>query len=257
MAHHRFFIDRVLQPPPEVDDEIDVPLSSSDLHHALRTARLQSGETIVVVDPERTQWSCDVVSVSQRGLVASVRGRRTDPAGPDVALYAGLTKGHKMDLTVEKCVEVGVARVVPVLCERSIVRLSTEKAEERAHRWQRVAASAAAQSQRSFVPPVELPSRLDDVLDRIEEYAAVLVAWEESQGRSVADALDGVAPHDPVAVLVGPEGGLTSGEVDLLSGAGAQVVGLGSNILRSETAGIVLTALTVYEMGGLGGRSRG
>jgi 16S rRNA (uracil1498-N3)-methyltransferase len=162
-----------------------------------------------------------------------------------------------MDLTVEKCVEVGVARVVPVLCERSIVRLSAEKAEERAHRWQRVAASAAAQSQRSFVPPVEIPVQLEDVLERVGTYESVLVAWEESGGPSVPDALEGVAANDSVAVLVGPEGGLTSAEVDLLSGAGAKVVGLGSNILRSETAGIVLTALTVYEMGGLGGRSRG
>jgi 16S rRNA (uracil1498-N3)-methyltransferase len=107
------------------------------------------------------------------------------------------------------------------------------------------------------VPVVEEPLSLADVTARVGEFDAFLVAWEQAEAAPVSDPLSDVPYGGRVALLVGPEGGLTSEEVETLSGAGASVVRLGETVLRSETAGIVLCALTVYEMGGLGGRSRG
>jgi 16S rRNA (uracil1498-N3)-methyltransferase len=172
-------------------------------------------------------------------------------------LFAGVTKGHKMDLTVEKSVEIGVAAIVPVMSERSIVRWSAEKAAEKRERWQRVAASAAAQSSRQFIPAIESPVALEDVVERVGDFAAFMVAWEDSGDALVSDVLAPLGADELVAVLVGPEGGLTDSEVATLDAAGASVVTLGRTVLRSETAGIVAAALSVYELGGLGGRRRG
>jgi len=257
MAPHRFFAEEVFSSTPDIGAAVVVPLSADDLHRAARTARLRAGERIIIVDVDHRVLECDVLAVSPLELSVIISGVRSSTLEPDVTLYAGLTKGHKMDLTVEKAVEVGVARIVPVQCERSIVRFSGEKAFEKAQRWQRVAASAAAQSQRAFIPEVESPVTLEDVVSRVSQHAVLVVAWESAQAGSLAAVLEPVETGASLGVIVGPEGGFSQEEIDTLEEAGAQVVSLGRNILRSETAGIVLAALTVYEMGGLGGRSRG
>lgn len=258
MAPHRFFMAHPLAHAPEMGDEVAVPLSAEDLHRAARAARLRQGERIVVVDDARNAWECDVVSIDHHQLRVTIHGKRAELCEPDVTLFAGLTKGHKMDLTVEKAVEVGASRIVPVECERSIVRVTPEKAAEKTQRWRRVSAAAAAQSQRNLIPVVDEPITLRDVLELVESFAVFIVAWEGAADVPLFSAsLESAPPGQPVAVMVGPEGGLTDDEAAALQDSGARVVGMGANILRSETAGIVLAALTVYEMGGLGGRPRG
>jgi 16S rRNA (uracil1498-N3)-methyltransferase len=257
MSSHRFFLSAPFGSSISIGDEVVAPLSDADLHRASRTARLEEGERIVLVDPVRVVWECDVVSVTPHALTVIIAGTRTAHHEPDVTLFAGVTKGHKMDLTVEKSVELGASAIVPVMCERSIVRWDAEKAADRTTRWQRVASSAAAQAQRDFIPQVTLPVDVQEVVGLLDEYDVAIVAWEESAPGGLRDILRTTNAGDRIAVFVGPEGGLTAEEVGTLEGAGARCVGLGDHILRSETAGIVLTALTVYELGGLGGRSRG
>ncbi|MRR13255.1 RsmE family RNA methyltransferase, partial [bacterium] len=143
--------------------------------------------------------------------------------------------------------------------ERSVVRLEGTKAAARTARWRRVAAEAAKQSQLADVPHVtdivafaDLPAALADSL--------VLVCWEDSEAApGIGEALRAAAPvaETDVAIVVGPEGGLTSAEVRVLQRAGASVCSLGSTILRTETAGVVAAALALYERGGLGGAHRG
>jgi 16S rRNA (uracil1498-N3)-methyltransferase len=257
MAHHRFFIGGSFEGRLTEGAEWVVPLSEADLHHAARVARLRSGERVHVVDESRTTWECDVESVTPHELRVVVAGSRAPVPEPHVTLFAGVTKGHKMDLTVEKSVEIGVAAIVPVMSERSIVRWSAEKAAEKRERWQRVAASAAAQSRRQFVPEIESPIRLEDVVGRVSDYSVFMVAWEDGGDARVSDVVAPLGAGEPAAVLVGPEGGLTASEVATLDTVGARVVTLGRTVLRSETAGIVAAALSVYELGGLGGRRRG
>ena len=260
MSHHRFFLT---EPLPDEPGPVELPLTPADVHHITRALRLGPGDEIVVVEPGGGASLVRLLSGGHESCVAEVVEALGDSGYvPDVTLIAGVAKGDKTDLAIEKAVETGVARVVPVLTERSVVRLTAEKAVARGERWRRVALAAAKQSQRTSVPPVADPVPLGHILDELEAtYDVVLVAWEEGADTApgIGEALDeaGVTSASRVAIVVGPEGGLTAGEVYDLERAGARAVSLGSTVLRAETAGIVAVALVAYELGGLGGRRRG
>jgi 16S rRNA (uracil1498-N3)-methyltransferase len=168
-----------------------------------------------------------------------------------------MAKGDKLDLVIEKVVELGVAGVVPVIFERSIVRLDVDRAHARGERLRRVALAAARQSRRTAIPEVSDPIDASALPVLLSAFDVVLVAWEEARAvPGIPAALMDVAGSSAkVAVIVGPEGGLSRGEVEALVTAGARPVSLGSTVLRTETAGIVAVALAVYAMGGLGASS--
>ncbi|MBE0417685.1 MAG: 16S rRNA (uracil(1498)-N(3))-methyltransferase [Coriobacteriia bacterium] len=256
MSSHRFFLESML--PPETGR---LSLSVSDTHHAISVLRLTAGTEITVVEPDGSAWTVLVKEVGPSGLVAEKVGRLPDTPAYRITLLQGVAKGTKVDLVVEKATELNIEAVVPVLTERSVVHLATEKLRSRGDRWRRVAIAAAKQSRRTSVPVVTDPLPLAEVYPLLAEFDVVLAVWEgaSATGPGIGQALDEAAatPESRVVLVVGPEGGLTSEEVYALEASGARAVTLGDTVLRSETAGIVATALCVYELGGLGGRPRG
>lgn len=257
MSSHRFFLESML---PEDPGPLDLPLSASDLHHALVVLRVAAGMELTVVEPDGSAWRTRVTEVFPDRLSAERLAKVPGASPCRVTLVQGVAKGTKVDLVVEKATELNIEAVVPVLTERSVVRLDHDKRRTRGERWRRVAQAAAKQSQRTSVPAVSDPAPLAEVLPRLAGAAAILVVWEgaAATGPGIGQALDeaGVSARSNVALVVGPEGGLTSEEVYALEAAGARAVTLGDTVLRSETAGIVAAALCVYELGGLGGRPR-
>lgn len=267
MSLHRFFTTDAL-PDFGPSEEFVLPLCDQDVHHAIRVLRLRVGERIVVVAPDRTAYECVLTTVTEGGEGSSAGAelwgqlvRAVDPiVEPRVTLIQGLPKAAKMELIIEKAVEIGIESIWPVSFTRSVVRLDQDKAAKKGERWRRVAEAAAKQSGRSFVPTVLDPAGERGLVARLSEFDLVLVAWEDDAarapgvGQAIRSAALGVNPR--VAVVVGPEGGLTSQEVAALVGAKAIAVSLGDTILRTETAGILMPALCVYELGGLGGRLR-
>ncbi len=258
MSAHRFFLTAPLGADAA---RAPLPLSTADLHHAATVLRMRAGAPIVVVEPAGAAWSARVVSADQHGLIADGFSRLPDVGTPAVTLVQGVAKGDKVDLVIEKATELGVAAVAPVLTERSVVRLTSEKAAARGERWRRVAMAAAKQSQRVTVPEVSDPAPIAGAADAlVAGHDVVLVAWEGAvhTGPGIGEALDeaGATASSRVAVVVGPEGGLTAEEVYSLERAGARAVTLGATVLRAETAGIAAAALVLYELGALGGRPR-
>jgi 16S rRNA (uracil1498-N3)-methyltransferase len=248
MALHRFFAEG---PVPAGGP---LPLDTPTLHHLRDVLRLAAGDEIVVVGegvPFRVRLTA-VGDVVEGERVEQLPAQRL----PRVTLVQGLAKGEKMDDVVRQATEIGVSRIVPFAAERSVVKLDPGKAEARAERWRRIAAEAAQQSQRADIPEVaglrrssELPVSLSG--------SVVLVCWEDAAGTpGIAGALGRIAPSEDtdVAIVVGPEGGLTSAEVRALVAAGATVVSLGETVLRTETAGVVAAAIAIHARGGLGGR---
>lgn len=261
---HFFLEEQVLA--AEGAEAFPLRLSRDDAKHA-RVLRLAPGEHIAVIDAVQDYFECEIVDFTDEIPLVRISSKLDGvQAEPTVILVQGLPKGDKMEEVIRHATEIGVAGFVPFKCARSIVKLDEKKARAKTERWAAIAKSAAMQAGRSFVPEVSEPRSLREVCELLSQATAVLICWEEApQTANLADALRaglvacGVdrSPSDArVAVVVGPEGGLTQQEVDALLACNprASLVSLGANILRTETAGLIAPALAIYELGGLGRR---
>ena len=247
MGMHRFFTAG-----PVADSGV-LPLAASDLHHLRDVLRLRPGDEVELADGTAV-WRVRLDSIG-----ADVSGTRLaqttgSPTIPRVTLAQALAKGEKMDLVVRQATELGVSRIVPFEAERSVVRLDPAKARARAERWRRIAESAAKQAHLDAVPEVSDPVG-SGALSEALAGATVLVCWEDAgDAPGILSAIEraGAVEEAEVAVVVGPEGGLTPAEVAALCDAGALIVTLGPTVLRAETAGVVAAALVLAARGGLG-----
>ena len=261
MSLPRFFLENQVL---AAEDEAVFPLrlSADDAKHA-RVLRLAPGEHVAIVDADADYFECEIVEFSDEvPLVRIARHETALETGPQVMLVQGLAKGDKMETVIRHATEVGVAAFVPVACKRSVVKLDGKKAASKTERWRAIAKSAAMQSGQPRIPDVSDPLSLNEAARLLSGATAVLVCWEEApQSASLQGAVSkallatGTPAIDArIAVVIGPEGGLTEDEVDLLLACNpqARLVTLGPSILRTETAGIVAPALVLYELGGMG-----
>lgn len=260
MALHHFFVqEQTLS--LQSDPIFALELSDDDLHHA-NVLRLRTGEHIAVVDSENRYYECEVVFLDKQSLQVSIAQRVDAPfSRPHIILIQGLTKADKMTDVIRHATELGVTEFVPLIAERCVVRLDAEKGARKTQRWQSIARSAAMQSGQPRVPIVHPPCFREELFEQIEEVNALLICWEEAEGIGIKQALEDALSKQEIssdeiriAVVVGPEGGLTAEEVEALQtsvSAPAYKVSLGPSILRTETAGIVAPALVLYELGHL------
>lgn len=253
MSRHRFFLSDPFT-AARAGAVVVAPLSSEDARHAVRALRLRIAEEIDLVEPSGVVWRTAVSAIEGDVVRVELVETLATAREPDVTLLFGVLKGGKNDDVIEGAVEVGVSAIRPVLFERSIVRLDAAKRSERGERWRRIALAAAKQSKRTHVPAVADPVELADALAKLPAFDAVLVAWEDAADAGIASRLAelGLRANARVAVVVGPEGGLSADEVSSLVAAGAVTCTLGPTILRAQTAAVVATTLVVHELGGLG-----
>ncbi|MFT3913812.1 MAG: 16S rRNA (uracil(1498)-N(3))-methyltransferase [Anaeromyxobacteraceae bacterium] len=239
---------RVFLPPAALHGDHAV-LTPEARHHLVDVLRLLPGEAIEVFDGQGGAWDGTLAP----GLDVLALGPRREAARPgaDVRLLVALAKGEKMDLVVQKTTELGVTAVVPFEAERSVVRLEGERAEERARRWRRIAEEAARQCGRADVPDVLAPRSLAKALAAIPAGFALHVFHVEAGEAAGSKPPAAAAPGH--ALVVGPEGGLTAGEVAACLAAGARPATLGPRVLRAETAAIVAVALAQARHGDLAG----
>ena len=262
--HHFFLDDQVIA--EEVQAEFALRLAADDRKHA-KVLRLGAGEHISVVDAAHDYFECEIVSADAGDIVVRIAQRLEAPTDElSVILVQGLAKGDKMDDIVRHATEIGIAGFVPLSCSRSVVKLDEKRKASKTQRWRAIAKSAAMQSGRLSVPEVCDPMTVSQAAAFLKNATAVLVCWEECPATStiagaLASAFAECGVEDPrdarIAVVVGPEGGLSAEEVDALTeGDRAWPVTLGPSILRTETAGVVAPALVMYECGGMGNGKR-
>jgi len=167
----------------------------------------------------------------------------------DIALIQAIPKGARMDLVIEKATELGVARIIPVITDRSVVRLDAKQARKRAGRWDRIALSASKQCGTPWLPEIDPVQSYSRAIERLGEFDAVLLGSlvEGTQPlRTVIDSLREQAPAS-IAVIIGPEGDLTPGETDAAVEAGARPVSFGDLTLRVETAALYAASVLAHE----------
>lgn len=234
----RFFVS------PERLRKESVDLDGELLRH-LTVLRLQAGDEILLLDGTGCVCRCHIESLSRKEGRARCleRWREEDTALP-VHLLQGVPKGDKMDVVLQKGVELGVSRLTPVTCRRSV----TKKAGSvrRQERWQRIVSEAARQSRRPVLPHLDAPLPLADAMGECDADLRLLL-WEEGS-RPLQDVLPTDRPSS-VAILVGPEGGLTTEEAQIACGNNFKPVRLGPRILRTETAALAVASVLQYLYG--------
>ena len=242
MTEHHFFIT-----PEQVRDGV-VELRGDEAHHAGRVLRVREGELITVADGTGRVVEAVVQRVGET-VEAQVTSERTVALPPpNITLFQAVMKGDKMDTLIEKAVEVGVQRVVPFMAERTIVRWDDSKARKATERWSAIAHSASKQCRAPLRSDV---GQVAQSTDDLKTTADLAIALHEGTQRRLRDVLPG-APPDEVALVVGPEGGLSTREAEGLTSRGFVPAALGPRILRSETAGIVGAAIVLHIYGSLG-----
>ena len=258
MSLPRFFLDEQVI-AQEADSEFTLRLAQDDLKH-FKVLRLQPGEHIAVIDAASDYFECQITSVGAEVMVRIAQHESAPRNRPQVMLVQGLCKGDKMDDVIRHATELGVSAFLPLICERSVVKLDEKKTASRVQRWRSIAKSAAMQSGQPAIPQILEPMKVSRAADALPDCSAVLVCWEEERMLCLHDAITQAleqarieAQDARIAVVVGPEGGLSEAEVECLRASNAHsfAITLGESILRTETAGIVAPALVLYELGGL------
>lgn len=220
------------------------------LHYLARVLRVTAGDPLEVFDGSGRAFDARVTSLNDDVAELSLGAPREAPSPRAITLIQGLPKADKLELVLQKGTELGASAFIPAACERSVVKLDGKEEKKRA-RWQRIVEEAARQCGRADVPRVAPPSPLLDAVRALPKDVAVLVLDEEERALPLSTA---VAPlgSRPLALVIGPEGGLARGEVTALLALGATPVTLGRLVLRTETAGLAGLAVLRHLEGLLG-----
>ena len=226
--------------------ETQITIRGNDVNHLKNVLRIKPGEELLISSRTGGDYLCRVETISQGEVTARIQKRQESRELPArIHLYQGLPKSDKLELIIQKAVELGAFRVIPVETKRVVVRLDARKAENRLKRWNAIAESAAKQSKRSLVPQVTGVMRLQDALEEASGFDLAVIPYECETGMDgIRALLEKAAPGMDIAVFIGPEGGFEEKEIRLAQEAGVNPVSLGRRILRTETAGLcILSAL--------------
>jgi 16S rRNA (uracil1498-N3)-methyltransferase len=245
---HRFYL------PPERCAGESLRLDEREAHHALNVLRLKHGELVAVLDGIGNEFMCTVKDVSRNAVTLSVSLKNFVPALPcSISLLVGIPKGKIIESIIQKSVELGARRVVPILSERVVTQLDDEDAENKRDKWQNVAIEAIKQCGAARLPKVEAPVTIAQFLARKERFDLSLVGSLQKERRHLREALREFETRQKrlpqsAGVWIGPEGDFTLDEMTAIKNSGAQPITLGNLVLRVETAAIYCLSILNYEL---------
>lgn len=247
MATHRFYI-------PASDWDLDqLTLSPEEAHHCLDVMRCAVGDRIIVFNGEGVEVEAEITSAGKKEVtLKSFLVSQTDPPPARLTLGQAIPKGKNMDLIIQKATELGAAKIIPLLSERTVVQLDAADLEKKREKWQRVAIEACKQCGQNWLPEVATPLTIDQFTKKTGDDFRLVAAISPS-AQSLKAILNEYSEENdsrPVAatLMVGPEGDFTPAEVSTAIGAGFVPLSLGPIILRSETAAIYALSVTGYEL---------
>ena len=225
-------------------------ITGPDVNHISHVLRMKPGEQFYVTDGERQgKYLCALKSVSAEQVVCDIVQNITDTTELpcEIVLYQGLPKADKMELIIQKAVELGASRIVPVETKRSVVKLDAKKAQAKISRWQGIAEAAAKQSKRDVIPVIGELVTLKEALKEAADFEVSMMPYENAEGMAFTRSLlESICPGQRVAIFIGPEGGFDDSEVEAALSMGTKPVTLGRRILRTETAGLAILSMLVY-----------
>lgn len=243
---YQFFVE-----PGQINDK-RVVITGSDVNHIKNVLRMKTGEEIAVSNGmDGREYRCGILEIGDEQVVCELRFVKEDglelPAR--VHLFQGIPKADKLELIIQKMVELGVYEIIPVETRRSVVKLDAGKAKQKTVRWQAIAEAAAKQSKRCIIPVVREPVSFAQALKLAQPMEVKLIPYELAEGMERTKELISSIPEGAdVAVFIGPEGGFEESEVSGAVECGMVPVTLGKRILRTETAGFTVMAWIMYQL---------
>lgn len=241
MAAPRFFVDIPLAPGLLI-------LPDDAAHHAARVLRLAAGDPVVLFNGEGGEHHGQIAGIDRR--VVSVQLDRFNPDNResplDITLVQSITSGERMDYALQKAVELGVSHIVPIITERASIKLKADRAEKRLEHWRKVIISACEQSGRNVIPGLASICELGQWLEQKTEATCLLLHPQANERLSSVTNVT-----QAVAIVVGPEGGFSDQEIELMQARGCRLVQLGPRVLRMETAGPAMLAILQAQLGDL------
>lgn len=229
--------------------ETEIRIESEDARHIKKVLRLSEGDEITVCDGRGTDYTAVIDRFGEDGIICRIKESRVCGAEPKTAvtLYQGLPKASKMDYIIQKTTELGITRIVPVKMARCVVKVENEAAQNRKlERWRKIAGEAAKQSGRGIVPDIGEIMTFDEALEDMQRAELCFAPYECEREARLSSVLEGARGVKSAAFMIGPEGGYDIAEYEKLRGAGVKTITLGRRILRTETAGEAVLAMTMY-----------
>lgn len=243
----RFFVE-----PHQIDEEAhQIHITGSDVNHISNVLRMKPGEELWISDGSKYEYRCTIESFEpDEVLLHIVYSQEPEYELPcRIYLFQGLPKADKMELIIQKAVELGAYEIIPVETKRCVVKLDGKKSAKKTARWQQIAESAAKQSKRMLIPNVHEVLTFREALKYAESMDVRLVPYELARGmQETKEILAGIEPGQSVGIFIGPEGGFEEKEIEAAIEGGAKPITLGRRILRTETAGLAILSVLMFQL---------
>ncbi|WP_349944332.1 16S rRNA (uracil(1498)-N(3))-methyltransferase [Lacrimispora sp. BS-2] len=244
---YHFFVN-----PDQIGDSV-IRIMGPDVNHIKNVLRMGAGEQILISNGVDKDYLCEITCVASLEVTAKILS--VDEGGAELParlyLFQGLPKGDKMELIIQKAVELGVHRIIPVETRRAVVRLDKKKEESKLRRWRAVSESAAKQSKRLVIPEVSGVMSFQEALAFAKELEITVIPFEHAKDMAeTKEILSGIKPGMSAGIFIGPEGGFEDSEVELAKSFGAKPITLGKRILRTETAGLAIVSVLAFQLEG-------
>lgn len=237
---------------PEQIGTDQIEIIGADVNHIRNVLRMTLGEEITVSTGEDAkEYRCAICALEEERIVAEIRW--CEEAGRELSaklyLFQGLPKADKMEFIIQKAVELGVHQIIPVATRRAVVKLDAKKEASKRKRWNAIAESAAKQSKRQIIPEVSPVMSFKEAVCFAESLDHRLIPYERAEGMAhTRSCLQAVRPGQSVGIFIGPEGGFESEEIELAEKHGIHAITLGRRILRTETAGMALVSVLMFQL---------
>ena len=244
---HHFFVT-----PSQVKDG-EIWIEGTDVNHIKNVLRMKEGEELQISDGSGITYLCTLTSATGEKVCAAIKEemQRDTELPSKIYLFQGLPKADKMELIIQKAVELGACEVIPVSTKRAVVKLDDQKAGKKVERWNSIAESGAKQSGRNVIPKVTEVMSFKNALEYAKELDVLFIPYELAEGmEETRELIEQIQPGQSVGIFIGPEGGFEVSEVESAIEYGAKPITLGKRILRTETAGLTMLSILMYHLEG-------
>ena len=235
----------------QIDDD-KIYILGEDVKHIKNVLRYKIGDVLDICDESGTRYKTKIDDFDNNKIklkIIEISSETTEP-NINVTLFQGLPKSDKMDMIIQKCTELGIKEIVPVIMDRVIIKLDEKNEAKKQERWQKIAKEASKQSGRQVVPIIQNATNLKNIIENLSKYDIVIVPYECEKDHMLKKVLqNGENKFKNIAIIIGPEGGFSDDDIKILSECkNLTKVSLGSRILRTETAGFATLAMIMYEL---------